>query len=329
MENRSPVKYLYHLALLIQQRHAIDMVNVWGEHDLTLPQDAAAFVDDHTFQTACLIALEQANDPDLGIAFGQSITITHFGPLGAAMMSCACFEDAIKLILEYADVFVPFGVTLGQQKNGVSISAHIPEICDAYTEFHSLAFITGAVQSFKELLGFVPNGIKAELPCSALSTEQQALLPFSLKFNKAQAYLYLPKEVLALHLPRYDEVSKSQFLEICQRIKNNLAQEEALSEQITKLLDNYDRYPSIEQLSQTLNISDRTLRYRLKKESSNYREIVSQHRLRRANDLLQHSALSIDQIAEKTGYKDTPSFYRAYKKAFGCTPAAFRNDRCN
>ncbi len=328
MANRSPVKYLYHLAQLIKQEHAIDITNVWKAHGLALTSDPSEFVEESVFQRACDLAFDHVGDPALGIKFGLSITITHFGPLGAAMMSCATFADAVKLLLEYADVFVPFDINASEEKNRLRIEVAMPAVNKSYTEFHALAFATGSIQIFNELLRFIPKQITIELPLPAdTANSLDTLLQnrhVSFSYNQKCTALNIPQSVLSIPLPRYDEVSKSQFIEICQSIQKSLIHSGALSEQIARLLDTYENYPSIEQLSQTLNISDRTLRYRLKKETTNYREIISQHRLKRAKELLIHSALSIDQITEKAGYKDAPSFYRAFKKEIGCTPAAYR-----
>lgn len=328
MENRSPVKYLYHLAHLIRQEHEIDIANIWKAQGLELTSDRSEFVEEPIFQRACDLAFDHVDDPALGIKFGLSITITHFGPLGAAMMSCATFADAVQLLLEYSDVFVPFEINATEEAEGIRVEVSIPAVNESYTEFHALAFATGSIQFFNELLRFIPKQITIELPLPAKTAElldeltQNRHVGFS--YNQKCTVLNIPYSALSIPLPRHDEVSKAQFIEICQNIQKSLTRSEALSEQIAKLLDTYENYPSIEQLSQTLNISDRTLRYRLKKEATNYREIISQHRLKRAKDLLKYSTLSIDQITEETGYKDTPSFYRAFKKEIGCTPAAYR-----
>jgi AraC-like DNA-binding protein len=50
-------------------------------------------------------------------------------------------------------------------------------------------------------------------------------------------------------------------------------------------------------------------------------------RIRRAQALLIDTSLSLDQLAEATGFADPVHFGRTFRKLTGATPAAWRNDR--
>ncbi|MEM6853173.1 MAG: AraC family transcriptional regulator [Planctomycetota bacterium] len=55
--------------------------------------------------------------------------------------------------------------------------------------------------------------------------------------------------------------------------------------------------------------------------------ILRDARLRAAAELLGDRQLSIAAVARQSGYAETASFSRAFKKQFGCTPSAYRRDR--
>jgi AraC-like DNA-binding protein len=54
---------------------------------------------------------------------------------------------------------------------------------------------------------------------------------------------------------------------------------------------------------------------------------VTRHRMQLAVQMLEDSVLSLDDIAEKTGYSDTNAFNRAFKRETGVSPGAFRQRR--
>jgi AraC-like DNA-binding protein len=44
-----------------------------------------------------------------------------------------------------------------------------------------------------------------------------------------------------------------------------------------------------------------------------------------AAKLLSSTALSVSEISERIGYKDTSDFYRAFKKTHGVSPTCYRS----
>lgn len=47
-------------------------------------------------------------------------------------------------------------------------------------------------------------------------------------------------------------------------------------------------------------------------------------RIENANEYLAESEMSIDKIASLVGYSNLTSFYKAFQKWAGCTPAEYR-----
>lgn len=54
---------------------------------------------------------------------------------------------------------------------------------------------------------------------------------------------------------------------------------------------------------------------------------ISSARVAKAAQLLEHTELSIDQIAPHIGWQDTTHFIRQFKKIYGVTPAAWRKSK--
>jgi AraC-like DNA-binding protein len=74
-------------------------------------------------------------------------------------------------------------------------------------------------------------------------------------------------------------------------------------------------------------MSTRTLRNRLRRESTSYREIVEAIRQALAEDLLSTTEMAVDEIAQRLGYSDTSTFVAAFKRWKGVPPRSYRSSR--
>jgi AraC-like DNA-binding protein len=79
-----------------------------------------------------------------------------------------------------------------------------------------------------------------------------------------------------------------------------------------------------------IGVSSRTLQKRLTRTNLKFSSIVQHERVKLAKHALVHSDRSLDEIALQLGYSEQTSFGRAFKRATGVTPQAFRSadDRC-
>jgi AraC-like DNA-binding protein len=82
------------------------------------------------------------------------------------------------------------------------------------------------------------------------------------------------------------------------------------------------------QLADRLGLSiDRTGHVVREEFGVTFSELVANHRLERAAELLTHSDLPIATIALNSGFGDVSSFHRRFKARYGTTPRAFRVER--
>lgn len=84
--------------------------------------------------------------------------------------------------------------------------------------------------------------------------------------------------------------------------------------------------PNIALTAERLNLTERSLRRRLKYESTTYRDLVQQCRMEMAEHCLTHTGLSITDIALRADFTDTGNFSRAFIRLFEKTPSGFRSD---
>jgi AraC-like DNA-binding protein len=85
--------------------------------------------------------------------------------------------------------------------------------------------------------------------------------------------------------------------------------------------------PGIDQVSEHIGMSSRTLTRRLSESGFSFRELVSSTQREISLNLLQESAYSIGEIAFQTGFSEQSAFNRAFKRWTGQPPIAFRKNQ--
>jgi AraC-like DNA-binding protein len=81
-----------------------------------------------------------------------------------------------------------------------------------------------------------------------------------------------------------------------------------------------------EQIAKRLAMSPRSLQRHLAASGLSFQTLCDEVRHRSALELLRESATPIQEVAFVLGYQDVPSFYRAFKRWTGKTPAEVRRE---
>ena len=82
-------------------------------------------------------------------------------------------------------------------------------------------------------------------------------------------------------------------------------------------------FPEFDNVAQTLNMTTATLRRRLRAEGSSYQQLKDDIRRDTAIHHLSRGIISMDQVAERVGFSEPTSFFRAFKRWTGVTPRAY------
>jgi AraC-like DNA-binding protein len=79
-----------------------------------------------------------------------------------------------------------------------------------------------------------------------------------------------------------------------------------------------------EEVAEALNVSLRTLQRKLREEGESYAHIVKVVKKEMAENYIQDSQLSINEIAYLLGFSDQANFTRAFRRWNGNTPSQYR-----
>jgi AraC-like DNA-binding protein len=89
-------------------------------------------------------------------------------------------------------------------------------------------------------------------------------------------------------------------------------------------LDRDEPAPTLDRLAQTLALSAATLRRRLEDEGTSWGQLKDEVRRDLALHHLAQGQLAVSEIADRLGFEDASTFYRAFRKWTGCAPGAWR-----
>jgi AraC-like DNA-binding protein/ligand-binding sensor protein len=125
----------------------------------------------------------------------------------------------------------------------------------------------------------------------------------------------LARRSLERHIATLQEKTLSRTPRLIQKIKEVL-NENYLNPNIVRILVRELRY------------SDTFLRKIFKKSTGkSFVDYVVEAKINKAKELLEHSALTIQEIADRLGYNTSPSLYKVFKKKTGLAPGEYRRQK--
>ena len=134
---------------------------------------------------------------------------------------------------------------------------------------------------------------------------RQPLMELRVRQTEAGLARYLRQPVLMMLMQRYRQSSWTV------RVRHALG-------------NRLESMPELEQVSSVLSVHPQTLRRRLAREGTTFKELKQQIRRDMALHHLGRDTLSIADIAERTGFSESSAFIRAFRGWTGTTPYTYR-----
>ena len=166
--------------------------------------------------------------------------------------------------------------------------------------------------------------LRGEAP--AYCNDYRVLFTERLKFRQPTSRLVIPADCLEL-VPRRNPVALSRFLA---KAPGNLLvryrDPDSLGLRVRHHLQTLDpsQWPNAAALAQRLHLSLSTLRRRLSDEGQSYQGLKDSVRRELALAWLADGQPGMAGLGAHLGFADESSFYRAFRKWFGCNPGHYR-----
>lgn len=329
MEQVIAANYLANLEKCLEQFGVDNFIEKIG-FDASRVQDPNAFLSIDEFKLIINQAYELSNCPQLGLLFGQSLSIVNHGFLGYAAMSSPNLGTAIHTVLSYLNTRTSL-FTVGLQQ--------VPELKMVYLELvpqtndaQMSRFITElAITHLTKMRAFLLN---CATPCSKIELayekpsygdDYQELFQTEVVFNTKSSKLWVQAEELDFPLSFADDVSYQLAKTQLQEIVKTLTLEENLASKIKAILLKYNLHQiSMEEIASELCMTSRTMRRHLQRQEITYQELLDEVREQKAKAFLLDNSISMTEISFLLGFHDTSNFSKAFKRWTGVTPSEYR-----
>ncbi|WP_367394489.1 AraC family transcriptional regulator [Pseudomonas sp. X4] len=268
-------------------------------------------------------------NPAIGLTLGSQTEADDFGALGHALHCAPSVEKALMTLHTYLVVFA--------QESSIDYCCEGRQLRVTYqvtdttvlNRRQDAEFAIAAILRQLQLItasAVQPLRVDFEHPRPADVSMHKQLFMCPVFFNQPTNRITLPAQVLGLPATRgNDRLFKALEPYLQQeREQRNISDE--LLPRITRMiaLGMASGLPSLDQVSQYLGLSRRTLQRRLKDLDIEFSVLIEEVRRDLAMGYLNHSDYSMTQISLLLGYAESGSFTRAFRRWTGHSPQQYR-----
>lgn len=266
----------------------------------------------------------------LGLTLGQLIPISAHGQVGAAVTASPTLGEALHVLGRYASLrSQPFCYRVIDDSTGMQLRVEerfdLGEIRTTILE----AVLVVLDRALTSIVGAVPPGTRYELPFPAPEWAESypRFLGGESHFGARHLAIRLAAAGLDLPCVSADPIAFASACRDCERALAAIGGDrhaQTLSLIQRRLHETGDDLPTLARLAAEIGMTPRTLIRRLRSAGTSYQALMDQLRRERAVWHLSHTDLTIAEIAERSGLRDTKNFSRAFRRWVGQTPSEFR-----
>lgn len=274
-------------------------------------------------------ALQETNEPALGIFFGQRLNPMTHGVLGQAVMTASTIQQALEIVVKYYKTRFS-AITLNFAIEGneavIQLDEHINfgDLKPFIVEMLFVSIIEGGLVLFGPRL--LDGGMtKLSYPQPDYLEHYRPFFRDQLEFDQPLNQIRFSAQFLQLPMLMANPVARQLAEQECEEQLRDLQGKESLLAQVRKMLESSeDRILTMEEVADRLFVTARTLRRQLQVFETSFQDLQSEVLCQRAQRLLLTTDRTVEEIASQLGYQDPSNFGRAFRRWTGLSPSEFR-----
>lgn len=310
-------------------------LNAIENHDLNIENlnVLSQTIDGNMFIAALTYLYHQLPRDQLASAiFLKNTPLTAYGPFGLLALTASTLGEAFQCLVDYLGQLIPV-LEVSKLESGHQIhyifklSYDFGEINDFLTEIITLTALNG-----RSFLNQKVQHTTVHFAHSPLNTPEMYEKAFDaqFEFNRGHNALILSKKDLDVKLTTANPAThawiKSQLNQQLKILSNTNVTTSIVKRFILQSLKNNSIINSTS-VSEALSMSERTLSRKLKQEGHSLSELKLEVGVEYAQLLLLDTNKSMNEIALNSGFTNTSSFSRAFKRFTSHTPSQFKKNK--
>ncbi len=270
-----------------------------------------------------LAALQRIPSPDAGLRVGQSYHLNMFGVLGLAASACDDLLSSLRLFFGHPLLaWGMFELSLWRDERHAWLQIEDRVDLGDCRGFFAERDITCFITVLRDLLGREVRPVRVAFAHEAGGSQApyRRFFGCEVAFSAPAAGILMDARALEMPLPQANETSRRMFEAQCRALSRTLEAPSDHAEIVRRWLRRSTPVGTIRDIAAALAMNERTLQRRLAAEGTSFTALLREIRLERSRQYLQLRHMSLQDIAERLGYRDSVAFCHAYKEWTGQAP---------
>ena len=304
--------------------------DLWQRYNTSLEslQDEQ-FVPFALFSDAFELGEAATGDRAIGLHVGENVSARHWGQLGYLILSGEDGFEGINYIQRFARL-ITNAMESTFAMEGSNLVCFFRMFPDKYSR-HTSDFFVSAIFSLGKFMSegrFAFKEIHFTYPLQSAYEDYEKVLGCRCLFEQPENKIIVERNRLAFTStfrdPRLKKVLEQHAVSVLQHLGTGDDLVRDITAFVMDALPN--GAPSLKQVCEHFNMSERSLQRSLAKHSLSYQELVDQLRADLAKTYIDNDYNFLD-IALLLGYSEQSAFHRAFKRWTGLPPAKYKKQR--
>ena len=277
-------------------------------------------------------AAQLTGDSGFGLKAGSLVSPASFNVVSYLLQSAPTLRDAIGAVQKYQRLISDGGRL--QMISGATASWLVYHPRQGRLPFspHQIEAVLAAMTAFAQWVsGSALRPLKVQFSQSPIGPPGGYLAVFQcpVEFDQAFSGVLLDNAVLDAPLPQADAQLARVHQQYAAARLAALSPAETLVQDLRRWIDSqlHGQRPSRERAAQALGLSPRTLARRMQVQQLDFSRLVDQARRDAALFAVSHTQRSLAEIGQSLGFAEPSTFWRAFRRWTGQTPARWRRQQ--
>lgn len=270
---------------------------------------------------------EVSQDKYIGLHVAENLPIFKGQVLEYLFLSSHTFRDGLNRAISYQRLLSDIASAYLKEGKKSAVLVLDTKLGKKLNHQFAECISLGIIRFFKTVTDDVFQAIRIDFMFEAPDdvSEYQRIYGCEIRFSQKRTAIHFVPDVLDCQSRHAEPELITLHEKVAEQHVAKLEQEDVIFEVrklIGELLESHD--VTLELVANRLNMTARSLRSVLSQAGTNFNQVLGDYRSLLAKRLLVQTNESIDEIVYLTGFSEPSTFYRAFKRWTGFTPAEYR-----